>query len=131
MHHDRLRSPLSRARGLGAAKEGFHHWWLQRLTAIALIPLSIWFMVSMICTIMGSTRFEFAAWLVSPWNTLLLSTLLAVMLTHARLGIQVVLEDYVHSEGKKLVMLLANQFIFIGMTVLSIFAVVKLHFFGI
>ena len=75
--------------------------------------------------------FEFAAWLENPWNALLLSALVTVGMTHARLGIQVVLEDYVHAEAKKLVMLLINQFLFIGLTVLSVFSIIKLHFFGI
>ena len=131
MKQNALRSPLSKARGLGSAKEGFHHWWAQRLTAIALAPLAIWFVVSLLCTVAGSSRFEFAAWLENPWNALLLSALVTVGMTHARLGIQVVLEDYVHAEAKKLVMLLINQFLFIGLTVLSVFSIIKLHFFGI
>ena len=131
MHHDSLRSPLSRARGLGSAKEGFKHWWAQRVTAIALAPLAIWFVVSLLCTVAGSSRFEFAAWLENPWNALLLSALVAIGMTHARLGLQVALEDYVHSEGKKIFFLLASKFLFIGLAVIGVFSIVKLHFFGI
>jgi succinate dehydrogenase / fumarate reductase membrane anchor subunit len=131
MSNDSLRSPLGKARGLGSAKDGFHHWWAQRLTAIALVPLALWFVISLLCSIAGSSRFAFAAWLENPWNTLLLAGLLAVVTIHARLGLQVVIEDYVHAEGKKVAMLIINKFLFIGLAVVSVFSVIKLHFFGI
>ena len=131
MKRHALRSPLAQARGLGSAKDGFDHWWVQRITAIALAPLAVWFVISILTTLMGATRFEFASWLENPWNALLLAALVAVMLWHARLGIQVVLEDYVHTEGKKLVLLIASKFIFTGAAILGVFAIIKLHFFGV
>lgn len=131
MKHDALRSPLARVRGLGSAKDGFHHWWLQRLTAIALVPLSIWFMAQLMGSLIGATRFDVAGWLESPLAALLLLALLVALLTHAKLGIQVVLEDYVHTEWKKIALLLINQYAFIALGAAGVFAVIKLHFFGI
>jgi succinate dehydrogenase / fumarate reductase membrane anchor subunit len=131
MTNDSLRSPLARARGLGSAKEGFHHWWLQRLTALAMIPLTVWFVLQLLTHLAGAERYQVAAWLERPFVALALVALLIATLTHAKLGIQTVLEDYVHSHARKLVLLLLNQFLFIGLAAAGVFAVVKLHFFGI
>src|ERR1700754_1483257 len=92
-----LRSPLGRARGLGSAKEGVHHWWAQRVTAVALIPLTIWFVVSVVR--MASGRTDFGFWLDSPVNAAALILFIAVAYHHAALGMQVVLEDYVSDHG--------------------------------
>ena len=100
-----LRSPLGRVRGLGSAKEGVDHWWAQRLTALALIPLSVWFVISLL----GVTGADYAAvkaWVGSPVVAGLLILLIAATFYHAYLGLQVVIEDYVHSEGWKLFALL-------------------------
>jgi succinate dehydrogenase / fumarate reductase membrane anchor subunit len=101
-----LRSPLGRVRGLWSAKEGVNHWWAQRLTALALIPLSIWFVISLL----GVTGADYAAvktWVGSPVVAGLLILLIVATFYHAYLGLQVVIEDYVHSEGWKLFSLLS------------------------
>jgi succinate dehydrogenase / fumarate reductase membrane anchor subunit len=131
MHHDNLRSPLSRVRGLGSAKSGFSHWWWQRLTAVALIPLSIWLMVSFLTKLLGATRLQLAGWLESPVTALLLIAFLVAMFSHAKLGVQAILEDYMHSHRVKLVALILLQFICIALAAASVMAVIKLHFFGI
>ena len=101
-----LRSDLSKVRGLGSAKNGFHHWWLQRLTAVAIIPLSIWF-VSELIQNLHSTHQEVVDWISSPVVTVLMLGLICGIFYHAKLGIQVVVEDYVHSELLKLFLIIA------------------------
>ena len=127
----KLTSSLSRARGLGSAKDGVHHWWLQRLTSLLLIPLAIWFMVSLVTTLNGANRVEVAAWLENPMVAVMLAGLLVAGLWHGKLGIQVVIEDYIHAEGTKLIAVLINSLAFWAMGIMSLFAVIKLHFFGI
>jgi succinate dehydrogenase / fumarate reductase membrane anchor subunit len=119
-----LRSPLSRARGLGSAKSGVHHFWVQRLTALALIPLTLWFVFSVAKLAGGS--YEAVRWWVSyPTVAVTLVLFIAVSFYHAALGVQVVIEDYVGHEGAKLTMIVLSKF---GLAVLgaaSIFAVLK------
>jgi len=100
-----MRSQLGRARGLGAAKSGLHHWWAQRITAIALLPLSLYFVISVII-LDHATRQQVALYLGEPWNTVLYLSLIAAMFYHLVLGLQVVIEDYVHNETVKLATLL-------------------------
>jgi succinate dehydrogenase / fumarate reductase membrane anchor subunit len=90
-----FRSPLKASRGLGAAKDGTHHWVVQRLSAIALIPLSIWFVYALLTAIMAdvSAAKQFVA---QPINAILLFLLVEAMLYHGALGVQVVVEDYIH-----------------------------------
>src|SRR5471030_1168139 len=88
-----FRSPLSRARGLGSAKEGVHHWWMQRVTAIALIPLVVWFAISLIM-LSGADFAVVRAWIGSPLVMVLLPLTIGVGLYHGQLGMQVVWEDY-------------------------------------
>jgi succinate dehydrogenase / fumarate reductase membrane anchor subunit len=95
-----LRTPLSRARGHGAAKEGLGHWIGQRVTAVALVPLSIWFIVSVI-SLAGSHYEQFQAWLSVPGNTALMLLLLFCTFHHAQLGVQTVIEDYIHGRGAR------------------------------
>jgi len=123
-----LRSRLSRVKGLGAAHHGVQHWWLQRVTAVALLPLSAWFVTSFITAMLSSNVVKVAIWFASPLNAILMVMLLAVMFAHARLGVQVVIEDYVKSPAAKYSLLLANTFICFAFAGLSILAVLKLHF---
>ena len=103
-----LRSPLGRVRGLGAAKEGVGHWWAQRLTALALIPLILWFAAS-VAAMTGAGHGEVADWIASPLVAGLLILLIFATFYHGYLGLQVVIEDYVHHEGIKLSLLLLVQ----------------------
>lgn len=105
-----LQTPLARVLGLGSAKEGAEHWWWQRLTAVALVPLGLWFVIAVI-TLVGAGYAEARAWVGAPLNMVLLIAFTAALLHHAQLGLQVVIEDYVHSEACKLAGLLAVKFL--------------------
>jgi succinate dehydrogenase / fumarate reductase membrane anchor subunit len=94
-----LRSPLARAIGLVSAKEGAGHWWAQRVSAVALLPLTLWFVASIIAHT-GSDYVTFIAWLRTPLATVLMILLLIALFHHTALGLQVVIEDYVHSGAK-------------------------------
>ncbi|NQW02114.1 MAG: succinate dehydrogenase, hydrophobic membrane anchor protein [Rhodospirillales bacterium] len=124
-----MRSHLGRARGLGSSNDGVGHWWMQRLTGIALVPLIIWFVYSAV-TMTGASHAEFSAWVGTHGNPILLILLIIAMFHHGQLGLQVVIEDYIHSEGPKLALIILTKFaaIFIGAS--SIFAVLRLTFGG-
>ncbi len=124
-----MRTPLARVRGLGSAKEGVHHWWAQRLTALALVPLTLWFVVS-VAGLAGMDHAAAVAWIGSPAVTVLLVLLVTATFWHAQLGVQVVIEDYVHREAVKLVALIAVKFAAVLLAIASIFAVLRLAFGG-
>lgn len=120
-----MRSSLSRARGLGAANEGVGHWWSQRVTAIALVPLSLWFVFAAI-SLMGADLAAFQEWIGVFGNALMMVVLVLVLFYHAHLGMQVVIEDYVSGEAAKVIVLLVVKFaLFILATscVLAVFLV--------
>ena len=100
-----FRTPLGRVRGLGSAKDGTGHWWMQRLTALALVPITVWFVISVI-GMTGASYAEFSTWLANPLVAGLFLILIAATFYHAVLGLQVVVEDYVHNEGVKIATLL-------------------------
>jgi succinate dehydrogenase / fumarate reductase membrane anchor subunit len=124
MKQEGMRSPLGRAVGLGSAKEGVEHWWRQRLTAIALVPLALWFVVSLLAHVGGGYE-QTLAWLGRPVPAILMIVLIAVTFYHAALGMQVVVEDYVHREWVKLGMLIALRFACVLLAVAGIFAVLR------
>jgi succinate dehydrogenase / fumarate reductase membrane anchor subunit len=99
MDRQRMRSPLARAMGFGSAKDGVEHWWIQRVSAVALVPLTLWFVASIIAHT-GSDYATSIAWLRMPLATILMILLLIALFYHTALGLQVVIEDYVHSEFK-------------------------------
>ncbi len=104
-----LRTPLAQARGLGSARSGVHHWWVQRLTAIALIPLTVWFV--WIGTDLLSADFETArASVGAPLNALLMAAFIVALFWHAQLGLQVVIEDYVHTRWLELTLQVLVRF---------------------
>lgn len=113
-----LRSPLGRARGLGSAKEGLHHWWAQRITAVALVPLTIWFVYSVAS--MASGRMDFDLWLLSPINAAALMLFIAVGVHHGVLGLQVVLEDYVPGHFARTVSILLVKLVGYGLAAMAI-----------
>jgi succinate dehydrogenase / fumarate reductase membrane anchor subunit len=99
MDRQRMRSPLARAMGLGSAREGVEHWWMERVSAVALVPLTMWFVAAIIAHT-GSDYASFIAWLRTPLVSTLLILLLIALFYHTALGLQVVIEDYVHSGAK-------------------------------
>ncbi len=102
------RSQLGRVRGSGSAKAGVHHWYAERITSIALVPLSLWFVFSMVR--LAGSPFEWVrAWVERPWNTVLLLAFIIMTFHHMQLGIQVVLEDYVHEKWPQTIAILANK----------------------
>lgn len=124
-----MQTPLARIRGLGSAHEGVHHWWAQRLTAIANIPLMLWFVFSLAAHA-GAGYEEVQAWMASPMVAIATLLLIYATFYHATLGLQVVIEDYVHSKGMKFAALIAIKFALIAMGVASAFAVLKVAFGG-
>ena len=126
-----LRTPIKRARGLGSAHFGTEHFWAQRLSAVTLIPLSIWFMVALLSHLVKADENGISQWLHHPLNALALGALIVTLFVHARLGIQTVLEDYLHCEVKKIVALvLLNLFTF-GFGAAALMALAHLHFSAI
>ncbi len=125
----RLRSPLGRARGLGSAKEGITHWWAQRVTAVALIPLVLWYVIAMVA-LTGADRGTVIAWLQSPFPAIVTVLLLMAVFYHMSLGIQVVIEDYVHSEWVKISALVLNKLVAFALAAAGIFAVLRIAFQG-
>ena len=110
-----MQSDLARARGLGSAKEGVGHWWAQRITAVALVPLGLWFVISAL-SLGGLDLAGFKSWLNAPGNLLLMILFVVCGFYHMMLGIQVVVEDYVHTESSKVTLLVLNTLgtVFIG-----------------
>jgi succinate dehydrogenase / fumarate reductase membrane anchor subunit len=121
-----LRTPLAKVRGLGSAKDSTSHFIWQRITAIALIPLTWWFISSLLKMAVGDHE-QIVLWLGSGMHAALLSLMLLALFYHSKLGLQVVIEDYVHSAFPKYTLLLLNTFIMFGFAAISILAVLKLH----
>jgi len=120
-----MRSQLGRARGLGAAKTGVAHWWAQRVTAILLLPLSLYFVASVLA-LAGADRAGMAAYMGRPWNTVLFLLLTGALFYHLSLGLQVVVEDYVHKESSKLATLLILKGLIIVCALACAVSVLKL-----
>ena len=124
-----LRTPLARARGLGSAREGVHHWWAQRLTAIALIPLVVWFAISLVM-LSGADYGMARAWIGSPLVMVLLILTIVIGLHHGQLGLQVVIEDYVHGDGWKLALIVAVRFVAVVFGLAAVVAILRIGFGG-
>jgi succinate dehydrogenase / fumarate reductase, membrane anchor subunit len=125
----KLRAPLAQVRGVGSAKSGAHHWWGQRLTAVALVPLVLWFVVSMSCAATADYATA-AAWLQSPINAGLLLFLVVATFHHGQLGMQVVLEDYVHVEWMKIAGIVLVKFAAVVLALISIVAILRVALGG-
>jgi succinate dehydrogenase / fumarate reductase, membrane anchor subunit len=122
-----LKTPLKRARGLGSAKDGTHHWMVQRLTAVALIPLFVWFIVSLLA-LMGTDYHTVQTWVSMPLIAVLLVLFIGVLLYHSELGIQVVIEDYVGDRSARVAALVLSRFIHFIVAAAGIFAVLRIAF---
>ncbi|TNE32484.1 MAG: succinate dehydrogenase, hydrophobic membrane anchor protein [Alphaproteobacteria bacterium] len=124
---EKIQSPLAKARGLGAAKSGYHHWWMQRVTALALVPLSLWLLLHL-PRIFADTYTDALTWMAHPWNSLSLLLFLWMAFYHAVLGLEVVIEDYIHCKVGKPFMLLLTRFVFGLAGIMAGYAVLLINF---
>ncbi len=122
-----LRDPLARARGLGSAKDGVHHWWLQRLTAIALALLSPWF-VWLVVSLIGADRMTVRLTLAQPFTATLMVAFVVALFWHAKLGVQVVIEDYVHTRWLEVTLQIAVSFACLLGAIASVVAIGRIVF---
>lgn len=122
-----MRTPLGSVRGLGSAKSGTEHFWMQRLTAVANVPLSL-FVIGLIITTAGGNYAAVKATLGSPLVAIPLILFIISATYHMRLGMQIIIEDYVPAEGTKVVLLLLNTFFSVAVGLGSVFAILKLSF---
>ncbi len=123
-----MRSPLGRVRGLGTTKEGgTGHWWAERMTAIALVPLTIWFVISAI-SMVGADHATFKEWVGAHGNPVLLILLAIAVYHHGHLALQVIIEDYIHHEVVHFTVLIGVKMVAFFLAVYTIFAVAKLTF---
>lgn len=120
-----MRNPLANARGLGAAKDGVSRWWLQRLTAVAIAPLTLWFVFS-VAVMSGGSYHDFVGWLSQPWVAVLLIIYLVFMFYHSQIGLQEVCEDYIHSVGVKMAVVIAIKLLHVLLGVATVLAVLKI-----
>ena len=120
---------MRRVRGLGPAKEGVQHWWAQRLTAVALVPLTLWFAASII-SLAGASHAAVIDWVASPVPAVLLVLLIVATFHHAQLGLQVVIEDYFHHEGWKISLIVVVKFAAVLLGAIALFAVLRIFSWG-
>ncbi len=125
VHVDVKRSQLGRVRGLGSAKSGVGHWWTQRLTAIALVPLSLWFIFSVL-HLLGASHDAVIDWFAGPWTIVLMIVLIVATFHHLQLGLQVVIEDYIHNDATRLAALLAVKAAAVLLGMACVVSVLKL-----
>ena len=121
----KFQSPLGKARGLGSTGEGAHHWLMERVTSIAITPLVFWLIWSMI-ELRGKSYWEFTQWLTLPWNAALLIMFIIGVFWHSTMGLQVVIEDYISSHAKKLLLIIAVKIVFAFMGIASIVSIMKI-----
>ena len=120
-----LRTPIARARGLGSGKTGTEHFWVQRITAVALALLVPW-LIGLLVSMVGADIDAVRAAIARPWNAILLAVFVVALFWHAKLGIQVVIEDYVHTRATEITLHLANTFLCALGAVASLYAIVRI-----
>ena len=120
-----LRTPLAKVRGLGSAKDGTHHFWVQRVTALALIPLVLWFGVS-VASLPDASYASVLAWMDSTFNVTMLVTFIIMGFYHGALGAQVIIEDYVPTQWIRIASIIAVQVLSFFFAAMGLFAVLKL-----
>lgn len=123
------RTPLARAKGLGSAKSGTGHWWMQRITAVALVPLSFW-LIKFLGLSLTAPYQQTVDWLMSPVNTLCIIVWIIAVFYHAALGLQVVIEDYVAAEGPKIISIWAANLAFLFLAITALMAVFRIVSIG-
>ena len=121
----KMETPLGRVRGLGSAKAGAHHWWLERLTAIATLVLLVWLVVSLL-RLPDHDHRTVAEWLAAPLAAVPMLLLIVAVFWHLKMGLQVVVEDYVHTDGPRLAWIALINFLSLFGAGLAIFAVLKI-----
>lgn len=120
-----MRTQMSRVRGLGAAHAGTAHWWSMRISAIALVPLTLWFVFS-VASLVGAPHADFVAWVQNPVVAGLLILFILVGLKHSVQGLQVVFEDYIHCEGMRIAVLLVCAAVHVVAAVVCVLAVLMI-----
>lgn len=120
-----LRSPLGRVLGKGAAGHAVGHWWTQRVTAVALVPLTAWFAISLLGKQLQSYE-AMRGWLAQPWVSVFAALLVITIAWHSRLGVQVIIEDYIHAKGGKTALLLLSTFVHVAAAAAGLFAILRL-----
>jgi succinate dehydrogenase / fumarate reductase membrane anchor subunit len=116
---------LGRVKGLGAAKTGVHHWWAERVTSVALVPLTLWFVFSVL-SLAGHPQPDIAHWIAHPLVAVLLIALILASFHHTQLGLQVVMDDYIHEEGPRILWILAMKAVVYLLGLAALLAVLKL-----
>jgi succinate dehydrogenase / fumarate reductase membrane anchor subunit len=120
-------TPLGRARGLGSAGQGSHEWWRQRVTSVALIPLTFWFACS-IALLPGLEYETVLNWIAAPWNSVLLLFFIILTTYHTLLGLQVVIEDYIHTPWVKILSLIGIRLVFYFLGLAAVYATLRIVF---
>ena len=120
-----LQTPLHRVQGLGASHSGTGHFWRQRITALALVPLGLWFTFEMV-GLAGTNEVAVLSFLAHPWNALLMAAFASILLYHMSLGLQVVVDDYVHGAGARIFCLLLIRFVVIATISTCLFALIRI-----
>lgn len=123
----RYQTPLSRVKGLGSAKEGTDHFWAQRISAIALVPLVLWLAFS-IASLPGMDYLTIREWLSQPFNAIVMILFIVAGFSHARLGLQVVAEDYIGSHGPRTALVIAITFAAVALGVTGVFSIMRIAF---
>ena len=127
MKSSSMQTPLGKVRGLGSARKGVSHWWLQRLTAMGLVPIVIYLVIGLI-TLISADYAAAIAWLSAPMNATAALLLFGVGFYHASLGLQVIIEDYVSNENSRLLLSVAVKLGMTALATLSIFSVLSITF---
>ncbi len=124
------RTPLARARGLGPAHTGLHHWMLQRVTAVALVPMVFWFVRSMMGLVLTrATQSDVVAWMQSPWHAVPLILFVTVGFWHGTLGMQVVAEDYIHCKALRLSLIIGIRCLLVLLVAVTVYSILSMSFF--